>query len=136
MNYTDQYLLAVYTMSLCLIHTIGSMFHPQRFCLIAQPPPRTPHTFQDMVYHSHCRRYNLWLETFGEMPLSFNENPNLVCNHVTTEANCPFTSTHLMLQCYTKRLSSQNFMYTTDYTFCCKKFIHASVHAHSVKIRG
>ena len=58
-----------------------------------------------------------------------------------TMAKRPFTSTHLMSLCYTKRRPSHNLIHTVDHIFSCcsEKFICAcsllSAHAHSYKIR-
>ena len=45
------------TVTLCPVHTTGGKNRVQRFNSAVEPSPRTPHTFRDLVYHSHYRRY-------------------------------------------------------------------------------
>ena len=89
---------------------------------------------------SYYRQCNLWLCTFGEMPLSFNFEIRM--RSYVTVVKRPFTCTRLISPYYTKRQPNRNFKYTVDRVFGYRsqKFRDAcaksSTHAHSAEIRG
>ena len=86
-----------------------------------------------------CSIHTTDVSPCGSLCLVKHPCPSSTCD---IETKHPFTSSSLMLPCYTERRPSHNLIYSMDHTFSyrSKKFICASslspMHTHGSEIRG